>query len=135
MSEFDPKQLGELAERATKGEWQSWCGKDAAGVRCDDQFVAIYANFRSVEIQESVERWKADAEFIAYAKNHASHIAARWVEMERELKALRFIRELAEESHEDCEQQANWRANPRRSGECQMCSALDALRNPPREGE
>ena len=68
---IDPKRLRELAEAATKGPWKAGCGKGSASVSARDAQCAIYINVNREGIdgyiQETVDRWHADARYIAAA--------------------------------------------------------------------
>ena len=66
---FDTKKLRELAEAATPGPWRDANGNGAASVVSEhsDYGCQIYLNVRTCEIADTVNRWKADARFIAAA--------------------------------------------------------------------
>ena len=56
-------KLEELARKATRGPWRAANGQGSASVACKD--CAIYINVRTCEVDECVERWQADARYIA----------------------------------------------------------------------
>lgn len=67
-------QWRQLDAKRTQGEWHVANGKGSASVAADD--CAIYVNVRTVEIDETVERWQADARAIVHAVNHFGALCA-----------------------------------------------------------
>ena len=86
----------------TPGEWRTANGRGSASVTCDD--CAIYINVRTVEIDDTVKRWHADAAGIARTRNNLKTMASQLqaagefidgcIQSDRELATL-----LQEQSH------------------------------------
>lgn len=76
------EELEELERKATKGPWHDASGKGSAVVSAPGENCAVYLNVRTVELDETVARWQADAALIVALRNEA-------VPMIQELRELR----------------------------------------------
>lgn len=94
-------ELRRLCEAATSGPWKANCGTGAASVSSKAAGCAVYINVRTVEIDDTVKRWQADATFIATARTAVVEPLDEVERLNKELngaKARLYYVDLADES-------------------------------------
>jgi hypothetical protein len=64
------------ASAATPGPWENSSGKGTGAVSAPSSHCAVYQNIRTVEIDDTVSRWQADATFIAHARTDIPELVA-----------------------------------------------------------
>jgi hypothetical protein len=92
MTKPDLSAIRARNEARTPGRWRAINGKGSATVQADE--CAVYINVRRYEgeyIDDSVERWQRDAQFIAHASEDIPALLARVEELEAETAKLRGL--------------------------------------------